>query len=303
MKPDARFAAMPPEFWANVRHLGQTLGYTERGGAGRVRVYTLQEIVDGLTNAGLAMHHVVNPDGSPTAFGEQLIAYAAFRADTLNRVVRPNLMDAPAAAELYGELRARLNPTRPVPMNKQKGDKKAPNYLTGLVNMLIEANADGYDFNTDPRALTTVTRDGLPLRTLARRVDGAFPSTVNPVAIWEIKEFYYTTTFGSRVADGVYETMLDGYELQELREAAHVSIEHLLIVDSHFTWWVSGRSYLCRIIDMLHMGFVDEVLFGREVVAELPAIVRQWVAAAEARGDERRAADASAGGGMEGMPR
>ncbi len=44
---------------------------------------------------------------------------------------------------------------------------------------------------------------------------------------------------------------------------------------------------------MLHMGFVDEVLFGREVVAELPAIVRQWVAAAEARGDTRRVVDAT----------
>lgn len=281
---------MPPEFWANVRHLGQTLGYTERGGTGRVRVYSFAQIVDGLRNAGLETHHVVEADGSPTAFGEQLVAYAQFRADTLNGVVEPNLMDAPTAAALYDQMRARLNPTRPVPMNKQTGDKKAPNYLTGLVNMLIEANADGYDFDTDPRALTTVTRDGRPLRTLARRVDGAFPSTVNPVAIWEIKEFYYTTTFGSRVADGVYETMLDGYELQELREAAYISIEHLLIVDSHYTWWESGRPYLCRIIDMLHMGFVDEVLFGREVVNGLPPIVRQWVATAEARGDERAAA-------------
>jgi hypothetical protein len=39
------------------------------------------------------------------------------------------------------------------------------------------------------------------------------PGTVNPIAIWEIKEYYYTTTFGSRVADGVYETLLDGMEL------------------------------------------------------------------------------------------
>ena len=32
------------------------------------------------------------------------------------------------------------------------------------------------------------------------------------MALWEIKEYYYTTTFGSRVADGVYETLLDGLE-------------------------------------------------------------------------------------------
>jgi len=49
-----------------------------------------------------------------------------------------------------------------------------------------------------------------PLRTLARRVDGAFTDTVNPIAVWEIKEYYYTKTFGSRVADGIYETLLDG---------------------------------------------------------------------------------------------
>ena len=33
---------------------------------------------------------------------------------------------------------------------------------------------------------------------------------------------------------------------------------------------------------MLHMGYVDEVLFGYEVVERLPQIVRGWVAALEA---------------------
>ena len=55
----------------------------------------------------------------------------------------------------------------------------------------------------------------MPLRTLARRIDGAFPSAVNPVAVREIKEYYHTTAFGSRVADGVYETQID---LRNLRQ-------------------------------------------------------------------------------------
>jgi len=143
--------------------------------------------------------------------------------------------------------------------------------------MLVEANAKGVPCDYDPRELTTVTRDGAPLRTLARRVDGAFPSAVNPVAVWEIKEYYYTTTFGSRVADGVYETLLDGMELEELREHEGVDVKHYLMVDAHYTWWDCGRSYLCRILDMLHMGYVDEVLFGREVVEALPGLVKQWV--------------------------
>jgi hypothetical protein len=39
---------------------------------------------------------------------------------------------------------------------------------------------------------------------------------------------------------------------------------------------------------MLHMGYVDEVLFGREVVAEMPRIVKEWVALAKAAQTGRR---------------
>jgi hypothetical protein len=40
---------------------------------------------------------------------------------------------------------------------------------------------------------------------------------------------------------------------------------------------------LCRILDMLHMGYVDEVLFGYEVVERLPSIVKEWRARVKAR--------------------
>lgn len=112
-----------------------------------------------------------------------------------------------AEAEVeFMKLKSKLKPKCPLPMNKQKADKKNYAFLTGMVNMLIEANIGDSPCNYDPRHLTTLTHDSMPLRTLARRVDGAYPSVVNPVAIWEIKEYYYTATFGSRVADGVYET-------------------------------------------------------------------------------------------------
>jgi hypothetical protein len=111
---------------------------------------------------------------------------------------------------------------------------------------------------------------------LARRVDGAFPKAVNPVAVWEIKEYYYTTTFGSRVADGVYESLLDGMELEELRLSTGINVLHYLFVDAFKTWWIDGKSYLCRMIDMMHMGYVDEVLFGREVIDRVPILVRSW---------------------------
>lgn len=59
------------------------------------------------------------------------------------------------------------------------------------------------------------------------------------------------------------------------------------MVDAKYTWWKQGKSYLCRIIDMLHMGYVDEVLFGREVVERIPALAASWAAAYRER-DFRR---------------
>ena len=188
----------------------------------------------------------------------------------------PALMNANEARVEFEKLRRELNPKCPLPMNKQKGAMRNHAYLTCIVNMLVEAHSKGGSVDYDPRALTTVTTNGSPLRTLSRRVDGAFPSTINPVAIWEVKEYYYTTTFGSRVADGVYETLLDGMELDELRSTEKVDILHYLIMDARYTWRDCGRSYLCRIVDMLHMGYVSEVLIGREVIERLPSLVEAW---------------------------
>ncbi len=282
VKAADRFLNQPKFFWAHVRAVSQRVGYTVRG-QGRIRIPGVDEIADALATIGLRSDHVRNVAGKPTAFGDVLADYFVHRAAVLNDFVEPRLMDAVEAKDSFEQLLAQLSPKCPLPLNKQKGEKRAYAYLTGIVNMLVEANIKGFSCDYDPRQLTTVTRDDIPLRTLARRIDGAFPSSVNPVAIWEIKEYYYTTTFGSRVADGVYETLVDGIELEELREHEEINIRHYLMLDSHYTWWVCGRSYLCRVIDMLHMGLVDEVLFGREVIERLPALVSEWVELARRR--------------------
>lgn len=275
MRADERFVRESKPFWANVRTISQGGGYTVRG-AGSVKVYSILEMVRVLRDTGLGSSHIY-VDGEPTELGQKLVDYFRYRADVLNTYVEPRLMDVQRAKQVFGELKDRLQPACPMPSNKQKGEKAGPAYLTAIVNMLIEHHTGGLPVDYNPLKLTTVTYDDSPLRTLSRRLDGAFPSTVNPIAVWEVKEYYFTTTFGSRIADGVYETQLDGMELQELEQSEGIAVEHLLIVDSHYTWWRCGRSYLCRIIDMLHMGYVDEVLFGFEAVERLPEIVRRWV--------------------------
>jgi hypothetical protein len=275
MKADPNFATLPKSFWAAVRSVSQEVGYTIRN-KGQVKVPTIGEIRQAFERLHLDTDHLGAAEKS-TDLANTLFAYYQHRAEILNTFVEPRLMDVERAKSEFDVLKKKLKPSCFIPLNKQKGKKKAPAYFTGIINMLIEAHSNGLSCDYDPRELTRVTRDGILLRTLARRVDGAFPSTVNPVAIWEVKEYYYTTTFGSRVADGVYETLLDGMELEELHEHENVKIMHYLMLDAHYTWWKCGKSYLCRIVDMLHMGYADEVLFGYEVIERLPELVESWI--------------------------
>lgn len=281
MKANPEFLALNKGFWAHVRSISEAQGYTVRG-LGSIKTLDANGIVAAFHKLGLSCEHLfsqrqLNEDG------RKLCEYFRYRAHVLDTYVQPRLMNAARAEAVYNRLKDELQPRLAPTMNKQKGDMAKPAYLTGIVNMIIESIVGHEGFNSNPGQLTTFTQDAKPLRTLSRRVDGALPGVVNPVAIWEIKEYYWTTTFGSRVADGVYETLLDGMELEEMREHAGRNVQHMLALDAHFTWWVKGRSYLCRIIDMLHMGYVDEVLFGEEVVERLPSLVHEWVALARAQ--------------------
>lgn len=276
MKADSRFIDLPKSFWAYVRIIGQECGYSVRG-AGKILVPSREKVESKMENINISIKSFNDklPSGMPV--WDKLAAYFEYRAEILHNHVEPSLMDAESAKKEFNMLKKKMTPQSPQPMNKQKGDKRAPAYFTCMINMLIEAAVKGYQCNYDPRALTTVTREDVPLRAFARRMDGAFPSVVNPIAVWEIKEYYYTTTFGSRVAGGVYETLLDGMEIEELSETENIDILHYLMIDAHYTWWGCGRSYLCRIVDMLHMGYVDEVLVGKEIISRLPVLVSDWV--------------------------
>lgn len=272
MKPNKKFLKKPKSFWASVRSLSQQVGYSK---GQTIIVPSFAQMADAFENLGLDSSRILS-EGKPTELANELYEYFQDRARVLVDEVEPKLMNAAQAKSLFEETRKGYDHKCPIPMNKQKDEKRAEAFLTGIVNMMVERHAEGLPCNYDPRELTTITHAGAPLRTLARRVDGAFPSAVNPIAIWEIKEYYYTTSFGSRVADGVYETLLDGMEIEELREHEGIEVKHYLMVDAHYTWWVCGKAYLCRLFDMLHMGCVDEILFGREVVEEMPRIVSEW---------------------------
>ena len=235
MKPDPEFSKMPKEFWANIRLISEAVGYTVRN-ENCVKIPEYKEIISAYAGKGLSTRKLFNDSNQTTAFGKLLMSYFEYRANILNNEVQYLLMDAEAAKTEFDKLKSVINPPEfLIPMNKQKGIKKQYAYLTGMVNMLIFQNLKEKLFVHDPRNLTLVTKNSTPIRTLARRVDGCFPDSIDPRVIWEIKEYYHTTTFGSRVADGVYETLLDGMELEELEISEKIKVQHYLIVDSKYT--------------------------------------------------------------------
>ena len=159
MKPDSRFLGLPSSFWACVRTIGQHVGYTVRG-KGEILVPEVADLVRAMEENDLKSSSIADSGGTLTPLGTTLSAYFQYRAQLLNAYVEPRLMDAARAKREFKRLKRQLHGACPLPMNKQKGAKKAEAYLTGIVNMLIEANSEGLPCDYDPRRLTTVTRDG-----------------------------------------------------------------------------------------------------------------------------------------------
>ncbi|MDY6868668.1 MAG: hypothetical protein SVT56_12360, partial [Chloroflexota bacterium] len=121
---------------------------------------------------------------------EAVVAYLNYRASVIEEKVQALLMDRDKAQKIFEDIHQSYTPTCSLPMNKQKGEKRHYSYLTCIVNMLTEKNLKDKTFDDNPRRLGLITNsDNKLVKTLSRRVDGAYPSILNPVAIWEIKEY------------------------------------------------------------------------------------------------------------------
>lgn len=270
------FRNMPEDFWAFVKYISENLGYTKRGSG--VKSYSVREIEKLCKRDGIC----ADPKEIQAAAN-----YSCKRADLLNNFVESWLMTAEEAKEkfIYWEQLHRTHTYQcKLPLNKQKGEMRQVAFFTSIINILTEKTireelqTDDLGFNDDPRSLMYVTDDNDKIiGASSRRFDGAFPAIKNPAIVWEIKEYYYATTFGSRVADGVYETQLDGFEFKEIFKRTGRKIYHVLFVDAYRTWWVQGKSYLCRLIDALNSGVVDEVIVGEEVFDRWPELLRKVI--------------------------
>ena len=117
MRAFSEFRHVPPPFWAMVKYISETLGYTIRG-QGLVRTYSIDEIDRLVSQNGIT----VDRDTIVTAK-----SYFDRRADLLNNFVSCNLMDADTAREAFFHLYPLHQNNHflcKLPMNKQKGAMK-----------------------------------------------------------------------------------------------------------------------------------------------------------------------------------
>jgi hypothetical protein len=225
MRADARFVGKSARFWAYSKFISEQVGYSKRG-SGQLRTYSVSEALTALKELHLSTDNEL--------LGE-VITYLNWRADALNNRVAHLFMTRDEAAAEFQKIYDKTKPTKPLPMNKQKGEKRHPAYHASMVAMIAESVVGPSGFVDDARKLSIVTSDHTLEEIFSRRFDGALPDTENPRAVWEIKEYYGTTTFGSRVADGIYETLLDGYEIDGVRSRMGRTIAHFLFIDDRFT--------------------------------------------------------------------
>ena len=145
MQAFPEFRHMPTPFWAMVKYVSETLGYTIRG-QGIVRTYSIDEIDRLLSQNGIVV-------GYETI--ESAKQYFDMRANLLNHQVQRNLMNSEAAKETFERLYPlhRDNDFKCIlPMNKQKGAMKQVAFFTAI----LRTHCAALPFMTDLLVSTTI---------------------------------------------------------------------------------------------------------------------------------------------------
>jgi hypothetical protein len=280
MVPNKKYTGQTDRFWATVKMVSEVVGYSERVKRGakekKMKLYTVDDVLSVHRKLDIPTDFCFTEKMFPRTITKEIVAYLNYRNTLIEKEIQHLLMDRAQAKKAFDAVQRKYQKSKiKIQMNKQKGKKRHPSYLVNLVNIFAESVVGYNNFDEDPMRLGVVVDEKGPVKTLCRRMDGAVPSTFRPKILWEVKEYYGTTTFGSRIADGVYESLLVGEELQALERDYKIKVHHVLFVDDHYTWWQLGRSYLCRLIDMLHSEHVDAIFFGREVLDKWPGYLEE----------------------------
>lgn len=143
--------------------------------------------------------------------------------------------------------------------------------VTEIARDVCEAR--GVEIDPDPQQRAVwCNQNGLHVT--ARNLDGAIPATVNPIIVWEIKEYWGKTGGGSKMSDAVYECALVGRELRDFERDSGTIVVHAAFVDGK-EQWLTRKADLGRFIDLAHQGLIDHLFIGRDVEQEWESVLKQ----------------------------
>jgi hypothetical protein len=114
------------------------------------------------------------------------------------------------------------------------------------------------------------------LHVTARNLDGAIPGLVDPFLVWEIKEYWGTTSGGSKMSDAVYECALVGRELRDFEKRTKLHVDHAVLLDGK-AQWTSRKSDLLRFYDLYYQGLIDLLVVGQEIETKWQPFVKSAI--------------------------
>jgi hypothetical protein len=271
MHANEDFQGRGRKFWSYVRLVSEQTGYQPHGDE-LVKEYDAEDLQETVKETGINAEPILGGFSEQTTnLGNDVLNYLNYRSKQVE-VALDKIRPRDQAMDEFEEFSKEFEMDTEQ-LNKQGSSQ--PLIFANSVNLVLEKET-GVDFNPNPRMLPTVLDEDKDLQmTLPKWPDGAFPTARNPRAIWEVKEFYSSTSFGSRIADAIYEIMLFHEELSTLHNETGQEIELYLMTDGYEAWQ-NGVSYICRIIDILNMGYIDATIFGEEVFTQWPDIVDNW---------------------------
>lgn len=160
---------------------------------------------------------------------------------------------------------------------KNRDHHQSSKALVLTATRLAEAVCKEYGLTIDPNPQTRcVWLAQHKLHVTARNLDGAIPGLLDPILIWEIKEYWGKTSGGSKMSDAVYECALVGRELREFEKRTGLHVEHAVLLDGK-DQWKSRKSDLLRFCDLYYQGLVDALFVGSEVETDWQPYVRRVV--------------------------
>jgi len=190
-----------------------------------------------------------------------LIAYLEFRTTLWD--ARGKMLRTEAEANAFCVKAFKESPKTTQTKNQDHHQSSKAMVLT--TTRMAEAVCQEYGIAIDPNPQTRcVWLVAQKLHVTARNLDGAVPGLLNPILIWEIKEYWGTTSGGSKMSDAVYECALVGRELRDFERRTGHHVDHVVLLDGK-DQWTSRKSDLLRFCDLYYQGIVDELIIGREI--------------------------------------